>query len=150
MCIQGPNVTKGYLNRPEANEEAFAGTGLPLFLKHLHNVETRFYCIQTCLSLDFQSRISVSKLKQTFQDWNELLIVLVCAIVCISRHCCHMSVSTLCSMYVKAGSLDSSHGDLVVIAEQTSSKVATIESAALQSRPTCWQVCQHHVSGITC
>ncbi|DBA69706.1 hypothetical protein WJX79_006063 [Trebouxia sp. C0005] len=25
VCIQGPNVTKGYLNRPEANEEAFAG-----------------------------------------------------------------------------------------------------------------------------
>ena len=25
VCIQGPNVTKGYINRPEANEEAFAG-----------------------------------------------------------------------------------------------------------------------------
>lgn len=25
VCIQGPNITKGYLNRPEANEEAFAG-----------------------------------------------------------------------------------------------------------------------------
>ena len=32
VCIQGPNVTKGYLNRPEANEEAFAGTGLLFFL----------------------------------------------------------------------------------------------------------------------
>ncbi len=32
VCIQGPNVTKGYLNRPEANEEAFAGTVLLLFL----------------------------------------------------------------------------------------------------------------------
>ena len=25
VCIQGPNVTKGYLNRPEANKEAYAG-----------------------------------------------------------------------------------------------------------------------------
>lgn len=25
VCINGPNVTKGYLNRPEANQEAFAG-----------------------------------------------------------------------------------------------------------------------------
>eukprot|EP00122_Pirum_gemmata_P005501 Pgem_evm1s5010 len=25
VCIQGPNVTLGYKNRPEANEEAFAG-----------------------------------------------------------------------------------------------------------------------------
>ena len=25
VCIRGDNVTKGYLNRPEANEEAFAG-----------------------------------------------------------------------------------------------------------------------------
>ena len=25
VCIQGPNVTKGYLNRPEANIEAYAG-----------------------------------------------------------------------------------------------------------------------------
>lgn len=26
VCIQGPNVTKGYLNNPSANKEAFAGT----------------------------------------------------------------------------------------------------------------------------
>ncbi len=25
VCINGPNVTSGYLNRPEANKEAFAG-----------------------------------------------------------------------------------------------------------------------------
>lgn len=25
VCINGPNVTKGYLNNPKANEEAFAG-----------------------------------------------------------------------------------------------------------------------------
>jgi len=25
VCIRGPVVTKGYINRPEANEEAFAG-----------------------------------------------------------------------------------------------------------------------------
>lgn len=31
VCIQGPNVTKGYLNRPEANEEAFAGLHLLLY-----------------------------------------------------------------------------------------------------------------------
>jgi acyl-CoA synthetase (AMP-forming)/AMP-acid ligase II len=26
VCLQGPNVTKGYLNNPKANEEGFAGT----------------------------------------------------------------------------------------------------------------------------
>ena len=25
LCIRGPNVTRGYLNNPKANEEAFAG-----------------------------------------------------------------------------------------------------------------------------
>jgi acyl-CoA synthetase (AMP-forming)/AMP-acid ligase II len=25
VCIRGPNVTAGYLNRPEANAEAYAG-----------------------------------------------------------------------------------------------------------------------------
>ena len=25
VCIQGPNVTAGYLNNPSANKEAFAG-----------------------------------------------------------------------------------------------------------------------------
>jgi acyl-CoA synthetase (AMP-forming)/AMP-acid ligase II len=29
VCIRGPNVTKGYINRPEANEEAFAGQPSP-------------------------------------------------------------------------------------------------------------------------
>ena len=28
VCIQGPNVTKGYLNNPTANQEAFAGDTL--------------------------------------------------------------------------------------------------------------------------
>ncbi len=32
-------------------------------LKHLHNVEPRFYCPQTFLSLDFQCRDDVSELK---------------------------------------------------------------------------------------
>jgi len=32
-------------------------------LKHLHNVETRFYCPQTFLSLDSQCRDDVSELK---------------------------------------------------------------------------------------
>ncbi len=32
-------------------------------LKHLHNVETRFYCPQAFLSLDFQCRDDVSELK---------------------------------------------------------------------------------------
>ena len=42
VCIQGPNVTKGYLNRPEANEEAFAGTVLLFYLKHLHKCRNAF------------------------------------------------------------------------------------------------------------
>ncbi len=32
-------------------------------LKHVHNVETRFYCPQAFLSLDFQYRDDVSELK---------------------------------------------------------------------------------------
>ncbi len=34
-----------------------------LNLKHLHNVEMRFYCPQAFLSLDFQCRHDVSELK---------------------------------------------------------------------------------------
>lgn len=30
VCIRGSNVTKGYLNRPEANKEAYAGVRLLL------------------------------------------------------------------------------------------------------------------------
>ena len=26
VCLKGPNITKGYLNNPKANEEGFAGT----------------------------------------------------------------------------------------------------------------------------
>ncbi len=32
-------------------------------LKHLHNVETRFFCPQTFLSLDYQCRDGVSELE---------------------------------------------------------------------------------------
>ena len=32
VCIRGPNVTRGYLNNPKANEEAFAGDAPCLFL----------------------------------------------------------------------------------------------------------------------
>ncbi len=44
-------------------------------IKHLHNVETRFYCPQTFLHLDFQCRDDVSELKYMFRDWEELLNV---------------------------------------------------------------------------
>ncbi len=32
--------------------------------KHLHNVETRFYCLQAFLSLDFQCKDDVPELQQ--------------------------------------------------------------------------------------
>ena len=32
VCIQGPNVTKGYLNNPKANAEAYAGGACPVRL----------------------------------------------------------------------------------------------------------------------
>ncbi len=37
-------------------------TYFEIYLKHLHNAETRFYCPQTFLSLDFQCRDDVSEL----------------------------------------------------------------------------------------
>ena len=37
-------------------------------LQHLRNVETRLYCPQAFLSLDFQCRDDVSEVKQTFRD----------------------------------------------------------------------------------
>lgn len=49
VCIQGPNVTKGYLNRPEANEEAFAGA-LPTCLSNCSNAATSS-CSCHCLCL---------------------------------------------------------------------------------------------------
>ena len=39
VCALGPNITKGYLNRPEANEEAFAGT-----LSLTHPFEASIMC----------------------------------------------------------------------------------------------------------
>ncbi len=38
------------------------------FLKHLHNVETRYYCSQTFLSLDYQCRDDISETKYMFWD----------------------------------------------------------------------------------
>jgi acyl-CoA synthetase (AMP-forming)/AMP-acid ligase II len=32
VCIQGPNVTKGYINNPKANQEAYAGNAPPWLL----------------------------------------------------------------------------------------------------------------------
>lgn len=43
VCIRGPNVTKGYINRPEANEEAFAG--LALSLSHTTRIVLRHPCM---------------------------------------------------------------------------------------------------------
>lgn len=36
--------------------------------KHLHNVETHFYCPQTLLSVDIQCRDDIFELKQRFWD----------------------------------------------------------------------------------
>ena len=41
-------------------------------LQHLRNVETRLYCPQAFLSLDFQCRDDVSEVKQTFRDYKSL------------------------------------------------------------------------------
>lgn len=35
VCIRGPNVTRGYLNNPKANEEAFAGPSFSQLGRHL-------------------------------------------------------------------------------------------------------------------
>jgi len=45
-----------------------SGKASAYHLKHLHNVETRFYCPLTFLSLDFQCRDDVSELEETFRD----------------------------------------------------------------------------------
>jgi len=44
-----------------------------VLLKHLPNVETRFYCPQAFLSSGFHCRMDVSELKQTFRDLKELM-----------------------------------------------------------------------------
>ena len=44
-------------------------------LRHFHNVETRFYCPQPFLSVNFQCRDDVSELRQTFWDWKEPLVI---------------------------------------------------------------------------
>ena len=46
-----------------SNNGGFASVSPACFLKHLHNVETRFYCPQTFLYLDFQCRDGVSEFK---------------------------------------------------------------------------------------
>ena len=52
------------------------------FLKHLHNVETRYYCSQTFLSLDYQCRDDISETKYMFWDRKEPIVR--CAVVSIA------------------------------------------------------------------
>ncbi len=52
----------------ERSQEAEAWQVKLLTLKHLHNGETRFYCPQTSLSLDFQCRDDIYELQQPFWD----------------------------------------------------------------------------------
>ena len=44
VCIRGPNVTKGYINRPEANEEAFAGLCQTLLCAHATPAHSHMLC----------------------------------------------------------------------------------------------------------
>ncbi len=43
-------------------------------LKHLHNVETRFYCRHALLSLDFQCRVDISESNKMTWEYKELMV----------------------------------------------------------------------------
>ena len=42
VCIQGPNVTRGYLNNQKANEEGFAGQPISAYKAFTNTADSRY------------------------------------------------------------------------------------------------------------
>ena len=71
-CIQTMVADPAYTQAADSHYYAVLCSQSTERLNHIYNVETRFYCPQTFLCLDFQCRDDVSEVKQTFWHCKEL------------------------------------------------------------------------------